>query len=55
MINPGPHSENCIVLRPNSGKAMWTKDTLKQKCLASFPDWRAEGNVNRALEVWKRE
>lgn len=52
VINPGAHSENCIVIRPNTGRGMMRKATLRND---KIPNWRAEDNVNRALEVWKRE
>ena len=52
VINPGPHSENCIMVRPNVGRYTQKKNKVRYDQL---PLWRAEGHVNRALEVWERE
>lgn len=52
VINPGPHSENCIVIRPNTGRGLKSKQELRHKCI---PTWKMEENVERAMAVWNRE
>lgn len=54
VINPGPHSQHCIVIRPNTGRTTLNKDDIRYTNLGQNK-WRLEMNVDRATAVWERE
>ena len=53
VIDPGAHSTNCIIVRPNIGRYMKSKYEIHEDIRDR--NWTLQGNVNRAMEVWERE
>lgn len=54
VINPGPHSLHCVVVRPNTGRTTLSKEIIRNVNLGQNK-WRLELNVDRATQVWERE
>jgi hypothetical protein len=54
VINPGPQSHYCVVVRPNTGRTTLSKDIIRNTNLGQNK-WRLELNVDRATAIWERE
>lgn len=54
VINPGPQSPYCVVVRPNTGRTTLSKDIIRNTNLGQNR-WRLELNIDRASQIWERE